>query len=472
MKKIFQLVILLALFFSLPIQSFASVNNAVTTHLGKNNAAVTIRDAETGKIVFSQNGDKLMRPASNMKLVSGAAALNMLGEDYRFKTDLYIDGIVVNGTLNGNVYIKGSGDPTLTREDFIEFAEILMENGIRTINGHLIGDDGAFSGSTLPPGVLKSDETYYFGARTSAITMSPNNDFDASTIIITASPGKVGAKPSYSVYPNSSGMVISNQAKTVKKGSANTVTIKRAYNTNRIIISGNLPQGSSKKEWVTLQDPSKNTMDAIKQTLKGKGLKFEKSSQLKIGKVPQNATLLYTNESRPLAAIFPAFMKLSNNSIADILVKAMGKEHLGEGSTNKGVTLLKKYSESLNISVSNWRFTDGSGLSNSNRVTSNGLSQLLYKVQHEPYFDTFYDSLPVAGNKDRLIGGTLKSRLASSGLQNRIFAKTGYIPNVYTLSGYMKGQSGKQYIFSILLENKSSGTVYIDRTMAALVKNL
>lgn len=472
MKKIFQLVILLALFFSLPIQSFASVNNAVTTHLGKNNAAVTIRDAETGKIVFSQNGDKLMRPASNMKLVSGAAALNMLGEDYRFKTDLYIDGIVVNGTLNGNVYIKGSGDPTLTREDFIEFAEILMENGIRTINGHLIGDDGAFSGSTLPPGVLKSDETYYFGARTSAITMSPNNDFDASTIIITASPGKVGTKPSYSVYPNSSGMVISNQAKTVKKGNANTVTIKRAYNTNRIIISGNLPQGSSKKEWVTLQDPSKNTMDAIKQTLKGKGLKFEKSSQLKIGKVPQNATLLYTNESRPLAAIFPVFMKLSNNSIADILVKAMGKEHLGEGSTNKGVTLLKKYSESLNISVSNWRFADGSGLSNSNRVTSNGLSQLLYKVQHEPYFDTFYDSLPVAGNKDRLIGGTLKSRLASSGLQNRIFAKTGYIPNVYTLSGYMKGQSGKQYIFSILLENKSSGTVYIDRTMAALVKNL
>lgn len=472
MKKIFQLVILLALFFSLPIQSFASVNDAVTTHLGKNNAAVTIRDAETGKIVFSQNGDKLMRPASNMKLVSGAAALNMLGEDYRFKTDLYIDGIVVNGTLNGNVYIKGSGDPTLTREDFIEFAEILMENGIRTINGHLIGDDGAFSGSTLPPGVLKSDETYYFGARTSAITMSPNNDFDASTIIITASPGKVGTKPSYSVYPNSSGMVISNQAKTVKKGNANTVTIKRAYNTNRIIISGNLPQGSSKKEWVTLQDPSKNTMDAIKQTLKGKGLKFEKSSQLKIGKVPQNATLLYTNESRPLAAIFPVFMKLSNNSIADILVKAMGKEHLGEGSTNKGVTLLKKYSESLNISVSNWRFADGSGLSNSNRVTSNGLSQLLYKVQHEPYFDTFYDSLPVAGNKDRLIGGTLKSRLASSGLQNRIFAKTGYIPNVYTLSGYMKGQSGKQYIFSILLENKSSGTVYIDRTMAALVKNL
>lgn len=472
MKKIFQLVILLALFFSLPIQSFASVNGAVTTHLGKSNAAVTIRDAESGKIVYSQNGDKLMRPASNMKLVSGAAALSILGEDYRFKTNFYIDGIIVNDTLNGNVYIKGSGDPTLKKDDFLEFAKVLKRNGIRTINGHLIGDDTAFSGSTLPPGVLKSDETYYFGARTSAITMSQNNDFDASTVIITANPGKVGAKPSYSIEPNLSGMVISNQAKTVSKGNRNTISIKRAYNTNRIIISGNLPQGSSKKEWVTLQDPSKNTMQAIKQMLQGTGLKFVKSSKVELGKVPQKATLLHTNESRTLAAIFPAFMKLSNNSIADILVKAMGKQQLGEGSTNKGVTLLKKYSASMNIPVNNWRFADGSGLSNSNRVTSNGLSQLLYKVQKEPYFGTFFDSLPVAGNKDRMIGGTLKSRLTSSALQNRIYAKTGYIPNVYTLSGYMKGQSGKQYIFSILLENKSNGTVYIDRTMAALVKNL
>ena len=124
MKKIFQLVILLALFFSLPIQSFASINGAVTTHLGKSNAAVTIRDAESGKIVYSQNGDKLMRPASNMKLVSGAAALSILGEDYRFKTDLYIDGIIVNDTLNGNVYIKGSGDPTLKKDDFLEFAKV------------------------------------------------------------------------------------------------------------------------------------------------------------------------------------------------------------------------------------------------------------------------------------------------------------------------------------------------------------
>ncbi|MBD8035284.1 MULTISPECIES: D-alanyl-D-alanine carboxypeptidase/D-alanyl-D-alanine endopeptidase [Solibacillus] len=472
MKKVIQLVILFALFFSLPIQSFASVSSAVTSNLGKSNAAVTIRDIDSGKIVYSQNGDKLMRPASNMKLISGGAALSILGEDYRFTTDLFIDGKVVNNTLNGNVYIKGSGDPTLNKESFQEFAKILKRNGIRTINGHVIGDDTAFSGSTLPPGVDKTDETYYFGARTSAITMSQNADFDASTIIITAKPGKVGAKPSYSVEPNLSGMVISNQARTVKKGNKNTLTIKRSYNTNRIIISGNIPQGSSKKEWVTLQDPSKNTMQAIKLTWQSAGIKFSKDSKVQLGKVPQKAKLLYTNESRTLASIFPAFMKLSNNSIADILVKAMGKEQLGEGSTKKGVTLLKSYAESLDIPVDNWRIVDGSGLSNSNLVTTNSLSQLLFKVQKEPYFNTFYRSLPIAGNDERFVGGTLRKRLTSANLQNRIYAKTGYIPNVYTLSGYIKGQSGKEYIFSILLHNTANGNAYIDRTMTALVKNL
>lgn len=472
MKKIIQLVVLFALFFSLPLQSFASINGAVTANLGKSNAAVTIRDIDSGEIVFSQNGDKLMRPASNMKLISGAAALATLGEDYRFTTDLYVDGTISNKVLNGNVYIKGSGDPTLKKDDFLQFAKVLKNNGIHTINGLFVADDKAFSGSTLPPGVDKTDESYYFGARTSAITMSQNDDFDASTIIITAMPGKVGAKPSYTVEPNLSGMVISNQAKTVKKGNRNTVSIKRAYNTNRIIISGNLPQGSSKKEWVTLQDPTKNTMQAIKLTFESAGIKFSKQSFIALGTVPQQATLLYTKESRPLSEIFPAFMKLSNNSIADILVKAMGKQQLGEGSTAKGVTVLKTYGESLNIPMDNWRFVDGSGLANSNRVTTNGLSQLLYEVQTEPFYNTFYKSLPVAGNKERFVGGTLRNRLTQANLQNRIYAKTGYIPNVYTLSGYIKGQSGKRYIFSILVENKANGNAYIDRTLAALVKNL
>lgn len=472
MRKIVQLMLLCVLFFALPLQSFASINNTIISNLGTGNVAVTIRDVETGKIVYSHNGDKLMRPASNMKLVTGAAALGILGEDYRFTTNLYIDGKVKNNVLNGNVYIKGSGDPTLTKANFLEFAKALKRNGIRTINGDLIGDDTAFKGSTLPVGVDKTDESYYFGARTSAITMSQNDDFDASTVIIQAKPTKIGAKPTYSVEPNLSGLVISNQAKTVNKGQKNTISIKRAYNSNKVIISGNLPQGSSAKEWVTLQNPSKNTMQAIKITLQGTGIKFASSSKIVLAPVSHDAKLLYKNESRTLAAIFPAFMKLSNNSIADILVKSIGQHELGEGSNAAGVKVLKTYSESIDVPVKKWRFADGSGLSDLNRVTTNGLSQLLFNVQQQPYFNTYFNSLPVAGNSERFVGGTLRKRLTAPSLENRIYAKTGYIPNVYTLSGYVKGNSGKQYIFSILLENKTNGITYIDRTMASLVKEL
>ncbi|MER2125710.1 D-alanyl-D-alanine carboxypeptidase/D-alanyl-D-alanine-endopeptidase [Solibacillus sp.] len=472
MKKIIQIMLLFLLFFALPLQSFASIDGAVISNLGTSNVALTIRDADTGKMVYSHNGDKLMRPASNMKLISGAAALGILGEDYRFTTELYMDGTVQSHVLNGNVYIKGSGDPTLTKENFQAFANVLKQNGIKTINGNLIGDDTAFSGSTLPVGVDKADESYYFGARTSAITMSQNADFDASTVIIEAKPGKVGAKPTYSIEPNLSGLVISNQAKTVNKGQKNTLTIKRVYNSNKVIISGSLPQGSSAKEWVTLQNPSKNTMQAIKTTLQNAGIKFVNNSKIVLAPVSNEAKLLHTNKSRPLAAIFPAFMKLSNNSIADILVKALGQQELGEGSTLAGINVMKSYSQLLDVPVDKWRFADGSGLSDANRVTTNGLAQLLFNVQQQPYFNTYFISLPIAGNSERMVGGTLRKRLTEANLQNRIYAKTGYIPNVYTLSGYVKGNSGKQYIFSILLENKANGNTHIDRAMASIVKSL
>ncbi|ATP39521.1 D-alanyl-D-alanine carboxypeptidase/D-alanyl-D-alanine-endopeptidase [Solibacillus sp. R5-41] len=472
MKKVVSFILLITLCVALPLQSFASISDAVTKNLGNGNVAVTIRDKQTGKIIYEHNGEKLMRPASNMKLLTGAAALDILGEDYRFSTELYIDGVIINKELNGNLYIKGTGDPTLNKDDFLAFAKALKNQGISKINGNIIGDDTYFSGNTLPPGVDKIDESYYFGARTSAITMSQNLDFDASTVIITATPGKVGTKPSYEIIPNLSGMTIANEAKTVSKGQKNTIKIERSYNTNRIIISGNLPQGSSKKEWVTLQDPTKNTLQAIQLTLQGAGIQFAKNTQIKTAQVPADAKFIHMKKSRTLSAIFPAFMKLSNNSIADILVKSMGQQQQAKGSLTAGLQVMQEYGKALNISMGTWILADGSGLSDRNRLTANGLSSLLYEVQQKSYFQTFYQSLPVAGHEERLVGGTLRKRFKTSDVKGKINAKTGYIPNVNTLAGYVTGKSGKTYIFTILLENRSNGTVHMDRMMADIMKNL
>jgi serine-type D-Ala-D-Ala carboxypeptidase/endopeptidase (penicillin-binding protein 4) len=458
--------------FELSKQSIAAIEEIVETILGRDKATLTIRDRANGHLLYAYRGDHLMRTASNMKIISGAAALAVLGKDYQFQTHIYTDGTLQDGTLNGNIYIKGSGDPTLGEETFQQFAQILLENNIRTIKGQLLGDDTLFSGDTLPPGVDDEGETHYYGARVSAISMSPNSDYDASTIIVTASPGEIGQKPAFEVIPHLCGMQITNEAVTVAEGEENTLEIRRLNNTDKIVITGNLPQNDSAKVWVSLQHPTKNTLQLFKVICEQAGIVFFYEDAIDVGVVPDNAELLYTYGGSTVGEIFSIFMKLSNNSIADIFIKLMGKQQYGIGDYESGIRVLKEYLQSHHIEIENWRFADGSGLSHKIRVHSNGLSELLYKLQKEPYFDLFYDALPVAGNPDRLIGGTLKERFTESKFENRIIAKTGYIHEVNTLSGYLIGDSGREYIFSLLLEGREEGIPFLDSGLARIIEVL
>jgi len=445
---------------------------AVDEILGKDHVTVTIRDRENGTELYSFRGKHLMRPASNMKLISGAAALSILGESYKFKTEIYIDGHIENGVLHGDLYIKGGGDPTLNEESFKQFASQLKTYGINAIQGDLVGDDTLFPGETLPPGVDDEGETFCWGARISAISMSPDGDYDASSIIVTANPNEVGEKPSFQVIPHLCGHEITNEAITVAAGEENTFEVLRTLGTNQIVISGNLPQGEVAKAWVSLQNPTINTLQFMKYIFEQQGIEFQTSSSIKQGAVPSSAELIYTHDSPTVAEMFPAFMKFSNNSIADIFVKMIGLEEHGVGDYESGLKSVRTYLQKLQIPADTWQFIDGSGLSHSDRLTSEGISELLYKLQNEPYFTTFFDSLPVAGQSERWIGGTLRERFTESEYDNRIFAKTGYIWEVHCLSGYAIGDSGKSYIFSILLEGYEEGIPYIDRGLKEILRHL
>lgn len=453
-------------------ESINGIQRAIDEILGREHVTVTIRDRENGKELYSFRGQHLMRPASNMKLVSGAAALSILGESYKFKTEVYIDGHVENGVLHGNLYIKGGGDPTLNEEAFLQFAEKLKAYGITAIQGNLIGDDTLFPGETLPPGVDDEGETYCWGARISAISMSPDGDYDASSIIVTANPNQIGERPSFQVIPYLSGHEITNEANTVAAGEENTLEILRTNGTNQIVISGNLPQGEVAKAWVSLQNPTINTLQFIKYIFEQKGIEFHASSSIVQGAVPSSATLFYTQDSMTIAEMFPAFMKFSNNSIADIFVKMIGYKEHGVADYESGLESVRAYLQKLQIPAETWQFIDGSGLSHSDRLTSEGISELLFKLQSEPYFTTFFDSLPVAGQSERWIGGTLRERFTESEYDNRIFAKTGYIWEVHCLSGFAIGDSGKSYVFSILLEGYEEGIPYIDRGLKEILRFL
>jgi len=476
-KNIFAAIVAFIMIFAsvwVPSQAEASMNlsGTVSKSLGSSGVGVSVRDGETGQILYEYYGNTAKKPASNMKLLTGAAAISLLGENYRYETSLYIDGYIANGVLNGNVYLKGSGDPTLQYNQLQTFATALKNYGIYKVNGNLYGDDHIFTGEQLTPGIAAEDESDYFAARTTGLVLSPNDDFDAGTIIVQVSGGTAGKKPAVQALPNTMGMTLSNYATTGSKGTRNTLTIKRKYGTSQVIISGSIPAGSTVKEWVTVNNPTVNTMYAMQQAMKDRGIAFTNTPAIGRGTVPQGATRVYTSKSRTLKEMFPAFMKLSNNSMADIFVKTLGAEAYGKGDTQTGVKVLREYGESIGLDMGNWSFEDGSGMSHKNRISPNGFTALLYNARGMQAYDTYYSSLPVGGANNRLVGGSLRTRFTFAAYQYRVAAKTGHITGVYTLSGYVKANSGKNYIFSIMTENKQTAVITgIDAVVAYIINH-
>ncbi|WP_431801646.1 D-alanyl-D-alanine carboxypeptidase/D-alanyl-D-alanine endopeptidase [Halobacillus andaensis] len=417
-------------------------------------AGVSVRSADNGEVIYEHDGDVRLKPASNMKLLTGAAALETLGEDYTFTTEVFADGNIKGKKLHGDLYIKGEGDPTLMQEDFEAFAQSVKENGIQEIKGDLVADDTWYDDIRLSEDISWNDETNYTASQISALTVSPNEDYDAGTVIVDAYPAETEGDPAeVQVTPENDYVEIVNKTVTTASSQSRDISIEREHGTNQIIVEGEIPlEGSRSRSWVAVSEPTGLALNLFHKALAEEEIKV-KGEERAGEKTPEAADSLASKESMPLKELFIPFMKLSNNGHAEVLIKEMGKVVHGEGSWDKGLEAVEEFLEGNDVNADEMRLRDGSGMSHVNMVPANEISQLLYQVQDKEWFSAYLNSLPVAGVSDRFVGGTLRNRMGNTAAEDNVQAKTGSLTGVNSLSGYVTTKDGEKLIFTILLNN-------------------
>ncbi|MGC5286883.1 D-alanyl-D-alanine carboxypeptidase/D-alanyl-D-alanine endopeptidase [Micromonospora sp. DT231] len=421
--------------------------------------SVVVLDTSTGQTLYDRNGDRRLIPASNTKLLTSTAALELLGPGHRFSTDVRATGKRRAGLLSGNLYLRGGGDPTMLATDYDALAAQVAADGVRVVAGNLVADDTRYDQTRLGPDWTWDDEPYYYAAQVSALTVAPNTDYDAGTVIVHATPAtRPGAAPVISTTPPTAYVRIDNRARTVADG-ATSISIERVHGDNTVVVSGQIAVGNEPvSDWVTVEEPAGYAADVFRAALHRHGVRM--LGRTVLGQpTPETADPVARHESMSLGELMTPFLKLSNNGHAEVLTKEIGRVRSGSGTWTAGLTAISEYVADAGLDTGKLRQRDGSGLSRRNLVPATEFVDLLSAIRAEPWFATWYSALPIAGQPDRFVGGTLRSRMANTPAAGNVHAKTGSLTGVSGLSGYVTSADGRLLAFSILLNNYLAASV-------------
>jgi serine-type D-Ala-D-Ala carboxypeptidase/endopeptidase (penicillin-binding protein 4) len=413
---------------------------------------VVVRDG-TGRLIYSHNPDQRVIPASNEKIMTSVAAAEVLGTSYRFHTRVLSTGTRSGATLRGDLYLKGYGDPTTTAAQYDALAKAVAAAGIRSVTGALVADDTWFDATRLGTDWAWNDEAYADSAPVSALTVAADNDFNAGSVVVHVRPGAAVGRPGVvTVVPANSGVTVVNNTGTARAGTAETIGATRRYGTGTIVVSGTVGlAGAQTTDRVSVQDPTRAAASVFRAALAAHGVKVAKPTTTKAA--PSGARTLADRASITLGQLFTPFLKLSNNGHAEVLVKAMGRQVSGGGTWPAGIAAARAALAKLGVATGQLMLVDGSGLTRRDWLTAGQLDRLLVAAQGRAWFPTWKKALPLAGNPDRLVGGTLASRFTGTRAANNLQAKTGTLTGVNALSGYVTDASGRLLVFSAVVNN-------------------
>lgn len=434
-----------------------------------------------GEMLYDFNGNKLMMPASNQKLITAAAGLELLGPDYVWETRVWADAWEVTdgssrtrleeplpAVLPGNLYLQGGGDPTLMQDDLLRMARQLYARGVREVRGDLIYDDTFFDDVLWAPGWGWDDFDYYYSAPVSGLAISPDRDYDANTIKISVYPANALFEQGRVVIsPNLANVEIVNETRTA--GSSAGPTIAARWDGDKLVVSGYTPLGKAASNvWFSVREPSAFVAGVFAGALEAAGIVVH--GDVLPSRLQGEHWLVVSHSSMPLSQLIVPFLKLSNNGHGEVIVKSLGRKFRSQGTWSAGTATVEMFLKDIVRVNGTFNMADGSGLGRKNLVTPEQLVALLRYMAGRTNFSLYHHALPVAGASDRMTGGTLRSRMQGTPAQYNARAKTGTLSNVSALSGYVTSSSGETLVFSIMLNHAVgvSSTLYQDAIVNVL----
>lgn len=435
---------------------------------------------DNGRILFEENAVKLLRPASNMKIYTVAAALDRLTPDYRFSTSVFAPGKPDSaGVIHGDLRIYGRGDPSIAARfnngDYFkaidDLAARIVAAGVKRVEGDLIGDETYFTGPKYGSGWEWEDLTWYYGAEITPLSINDN----ALDLFIKPGPA-VGQPALITTGPPDPLLTIVNRVTTSAKGVRREISIHRGLNENTITITGSIPlEDRGYTAGVGISHPALLFVYLLRNSLAQKGVvitgKSRTTGEVAIPTVTTPVPTMTTSstpavvqteiatlQSPPFSLIAAQTMKPSQNLYTELILRTLGKlapppapatiSIFNQTSEQLGLEAVRSFLKTAGIRPEALVLDDGSGLSRGDMITADATVQLLTFMSKHRFANVFRDALPIAG-----VDGTLRNRMRGTPAENNVRAKTGSLSSASSLAGYVTTAAGEKLAFAIMVNN-------------------